>query len=33
MQVPKVTKVVLNMGIGEGVADRKKVDNAASDLR
>ena len=32
MQVPKITKVVLNMGIGEGVADRKKVDNAASDL-
>jgi len=32
MQVPKITKVVLNMGIGEGVADRKKVDNAATDL-
>ena len=32
MQVPTITKVVLNMGIGEGVADRKKVDNAASDL-
>jgi large subunit ribosomal protein L5 len=32
MQVPRITKVVLNMGIGEGVADRKKVDNAASDL-
>ena len=32
MQVPKITKVVLNMGIGEGVADRKKVDNAAGDL-
>ena len=32
MQVPKITKVVLNMGIGEGVADRKKVDNAANDL-
>ena len=27
-----ITKVVLNMGIGEGVADRKKVDNAAADL-
>ena len=25
MQVPMITKVVLNMGIGEGVADRKKV--------
>jgi large subunit ribosomal protein L5 len=32
MQVPKITKVVLNMGIGEGVADRKKVDGAAADL-
>jgi len=32
MQVPAITKVVLNMGIGEGAADRKKVDNAASDL-
>src|SRR5690606_39407405 len=31
-QVPKITKIVLNMGIGEGVADRKKVDNAATDL-
>jgi large subunit ribosomal protein L5 len=32
MQVPMVTKIVLNMGIGEGVADRKKVENAANDL-
>jgi len=32
MQVPRITKVVLNMGIGEGVADRKKVENAAADL-
>jgi large subunit ribosomal protein L5 len=32
MQVPMITKVVLNMGIGEGVADRKKVDNASGDL-
>lgn len=32
MQVPVITKVVLNMGIGEGVNDRKKVDSAASDL-
>ena len=32
MQVPHITKIVLNMGIGEGVADRKKVDNAAGDL-
>jgi large subunit ribosomal protein L5 len=32
MQVPVITKVVLNMGIGEGVNDRKKVDSAAADL-
>lgn len=32
MQVPKLEKIVLNMGIGEGVADRKKVDNATGDL-
>ena len=32
MQVPVITKVVLNMGIGEGAADRKKVDNASQDL-
>jgi large subunit ribosomal protein L5 len=32
MQVPVITKIVLNMGIGEGVADRKKVDNASQDL-
>jgi large subunit ribosomal protein L5 len=32
MQVPTISKIVLNMGIGEGVADRKKVDNAANDL-
>jgi large subunit ribosomal protein L5 len=32
MQVPSVSKIVLNMGIGEGVADRKKVEAAAADL-
>ena len=32
MQVPRLEKVVLNMGIGEAVNDRKKVDQAASDL-
>jgi large subunit ribosomal protein L5 len=31
-QVPILDKVVINMGIGEGVADRKKVDAAAADL-
>jgi large subunit ribosomal protein L5 len=32
MQVPALDKVVLNMGIGEGVNDRKKVEAAATDL-
>jgi large subunit ribosomal protein L5 len=32
MQVPVIEKIVLNMGIGEGVNDRKKVENAAADL-
>jgi large subunit ribosomal protein L5 len=32
MQVPTIEKIVINMGIGEGVADRKKVENAAADL-
>jgi large subunit ribosomal protein L5 len=32
MQVPALDKVVLNMGIGEGAADRKKVESAAADL-
>jgi large subunit ribosomal protein L5 len=32
MQIPSLDKVVINMGIGEGVADRKKVESAAADL-
>jgi large subunit ribosomal protein L5 len=32
LQVPRLDKVVINMGIGEGVADRKKVEAAAADL-
>jgi large subunit ribosomal protein L5 len=32
MQVPMMTKIVVNMGVGEGVADRKKVETAAADL-
>ena len=32
MQVPKIQKVVLNMGVGEAVNDRKKVDSAVHDL-
>ena len=32
MQIPKIEKIVLNMGVGEAVNDRKIVDNAAGDL-
>jgi large subunit ribosomal protein L5 len=32
MQVPRIDKVVLNMGVGEAVNDRKKVDLAAADM-
>ena len=32
MQVPRLEKIVLNMGVGEAVNDRKKVENAAGDL-
>ena len=32
MQIPRIEKIVLNMGVGEAVADRKKVENAAGDL-
>ncbi len=31
-QVPKVTKIVINMGIGEAVQDSKKVATAAEEL-
>ena len=32
MQVPRLDKVVLNMGVGEAVNDRKAVDGAVADL-
>ena len=32
MQVPKITKVVLNMGLGEAVADKKIIAHAIDDL-
>jgi large subunit ribosomal protein L5 len=33
MQVPRVTKITLNMGVGEAVADKKILDNAVGDLQ
>jgi large subunit ribosomal protein L5 len=32
MQVPRITKITVNMGVGEAVADRKVVDAAAADM-
>lgn len=32
MQVPRITKITLNMGVGEAVNDKKLVDNAIGDL-
>ncbi len=32
MQVPRIDKIVLNMGVGEAVADKKMMDNAVSDM-
>src|SRR5215510_4752412 len=32
MEVPKITKVTVNMGVGEAVADKKIMDNAVGDL-
>ena len=31
-EIPKLTKIVLNMGIGEGVTDKKKVTSAMEEL-
>ncbi|WP_422398166.1 50S ribosomal protein L5 [Spiroplasma endosymbiont of Diplazon laetatorius] len=33
MQVPKITKVVINMGIGDAVHDTKKLDDAVLELQ
>jgi len=32
MQVPRIEKIVLNMGVGEAVADKKIMDNAVADM-
>jgi large subunit ribosomal protein L5 len=32
MQVPRITKVTINMGVGEAVADRKLIEHALSDM-
>ncbi len=32
MQVPRITKITLNMGVGEAVGDKKVLENALSDM-
>jgi len=33
MQVPRISKITLNMGVGEAIADKKVMDHAVSDMR
>src|SRR5688572_1822273 len=33
MEVPRLSKIVLNMGVGEAVADKKLLENASSDMQ
>jgi len=33
MQVPRIKKIVINMGVGEAVADKKLLDNAVADMQ
>ena len=33
MQVPRVSKIVLNMGVGEAVGDKKLLENAVGDMQ
>jgi len=33
MEVPRVEKIVLNMGVGEATADKKLLDNAIGDMQ
>ena len=33
MQVPRITKITLNMGVGEALADKKVMDHAVADLQ
>ena len=32
MEVPRITKITLNMGVGEAIGDRKVMENAVSDM-
>ena len=32
MEVPRITKITLNMGVGDAVGDKKVVEHAANDM-
>ena len=32
MEVPRITKITLNMGVGEAMADKKVIENAVNDM-
>ena len=32
MEVPRITKITLNMGVGEGIGDKKMIENAVADM-
>lgn len=32
MEVPRITKITLNMGVGEAIADKKVLENAVADM-
>ena len=32
MEVPRITKITLNMGLGEAIADKKEIEHAVGDL-
>jgi len=32
MEVPRITKITLNMGVGEALGDKKLLENAVSDM-
>ncbi len=32
MQIPRITKITINMGVGEAMADKKMIDHAVGDL-
>lgn len=32
MEIPRITKITLNMGVGEAVADKKVLENAVADM-